>query len=769
MDSRETLPEEVAGNGRPPRSVSQPEESLTKAVDYYSRLEILLTKLENRDLNRSYYGSPASTRPNSRIDAPAASASEEATGITASGEQTAPLLPKVRECDWEQFINRFSLDDRTCIIDVLVAGYQVEKDIMLETNRRQRGAPQRPTAMIIPRIETHSRWIQLVRVQSKALLGIFTRVTGYAWGTNPHTFVQPFQYLIHFHQKFKDELSRLETLPECTLVQESWNANGALELQNNNDENLRRPQPEAPADATAEASNQAILDELRCYIKFVEEKLLPRYKHIRDGNDSTALKIRFVDLSYVFQAGDLIYMPPKCLSEHVSRMVSSQRIVTSGDRTHKTWMQQKIWRIYNVQASVDIPWESANNPNGTHNDSLGFFHVFCYYLDFDGVSYGAVSWTFTIEPFKGEKTIQELDFYPLRFVHNANDIMERHINRGHQLNSWISQKHAFFNDWSLVTDPAGFPVKAPGISAGNVTVQERPQHIEGEVVIDFREAFNYRLDYKPRFVDFKPRNLQSRMMAVDSPHAIIEWTDTNRSTKLAQSRESFIMDHTCGELETQVLLDRDRYLTENNRSGKLPEGEDLALLPPRVFVYALGLRRFFPVNCYDLKSVPIQENAFDHLQLPAEHKHIIQAAIHSQLRKMHIERELESKFDVQIRTQDFIMGKGKGLIILLHGGPGVGKTATAEAVAQTIRRPLFSVPCNGLFNDVRLAGVLNEIFRLAHRWECVLLLDEADVFLPSRTDDSASSILVSGQSSLYLWFHRAQSQKVHALLTPGRS
>jgi len=35
------------------------------------------------------------------------------------------------------------------------------------------------------------------------------------------------------------------------------------------------------------------------------------------------------------------------------------------------------------------------------------------------------------------------------------------------------------------------------------------------------------------------------------------------------------------------------------------------------------------------------------------------------------------------KTQDFIRGKGSGLFILLHGVPGVGKTATAEAIALT--------------------------------------------------------------------------------------
>ena len=38
-------------------------------------------------------------------------------------------------------------------------------------------------------------------------------------------------------------------------------------------------------------------------------------------------------------------------------------------------------------------------------------------------------------------------------------------------------------------------------------------------------------------------------------------------------------------------------------------------------------------------------------------------------------------------TTDVIEGKGKGLIILLHGGPGTGKTLTAESIAELARKP----------------------------------------------------------------------------------
>lgn len=47
-------------------------------------------------------------------------------------------------------------------------------------------------------------------------------------------------------------------------------------------------------------------------------------------------------------------------------------------------------------------------------------------------------------------------------------------------------------------------------------------------------------------------------------------------------------------------------------------------------------------------------------------------------------------------TADLIAGKGQGLLILLHGGPGTGKTLTAESIAEAQEKPLYRVTCGDI-------------------------------------------------------------------------
>lgn len=89
-------------------------------------------------------------------------------------------------------------------------------------------------------------------------------------------------------------------------------------------------------------------------------------------------------------------------------------------------------------------------------------------------------------------------------------------------------------------------------------------------------------------------------------------------------------------------------------------------------------------------------------------------------------------------TQDFVEGKGEGKIFLLYGGPGTGKTLTVECVANDTCRPLLRLTAQdvGLLENVE--SHLRKWFTLAAKWDAILLIDEADLFLEQRKEGDLS-------------------------------
>ena len=142
-----------------------------------------------------------------------------------------------------------------------------------------------------------------------------------------------------------------------------------------------------------------------------------------------------------------------------------------------------------------------------------------------------------------------------------------------------------------------------------------------------------------------------------------------------------------------------------------------------------------------LRPIKRYVEGFNDLQLPIGHKRTIRSLVKSHFAGRNADLDdIEAAYDA-----DLVRGKGKGLIILLHGAPGVGKTSTAEAVADAFGKLLFPITCGdlGLTAD-RVERELLDKFHLAELWICVLLLDEADVFLARRTNtDIKRNSLVS--------------------------
>ena len=128
-----------------------------------------------------------------------------------------------------------------------------------------------------------------------------------------------------------------------------------------------------------------------------------------------------------------------------------------------------------------------------------------------------------------------------------------------------------------------------------------------------------------------------------------------------------------------------------------------------------------------LSEVRPDQDAFKYLVLDPEIKLTVKALIG---------KFANSDGKVCPWPSDFVKHKGEGRIFLLHGSPGVGKTCTAECIAELTRRPLLSVTSGDIGTTPAANTVersLNYFLTLGERYGALVLLDEADVYLEART------------------------------------
>jgi len=92
---------------------------------------------------------------------------------------------------------------------------------------------------------------------------------------------------------------------------------------------------------------------------------------------------------------------------------------------------------------------------------------------------------------------------------------------------------------------------------------------------------------------------------------------------------------------------------------------------------------------------------------------------------------------------DIIAGKTGGIIVLATGGPGLGKTLTAEVYSEIMKRPLYVVQSSQLgINVEQLEKKLQLILDRAARWNAILMIDEADTYIHKRGTDIVQNCIV---------------------------
>ncbi|KAM7184772.1 hypothetical protein V8F20_012066 [Naviculisporaceae sp. PSN 640] len=655
----------------------------------------------------------------------------------------AKTIPKVRECTFVEFKNRFDPKGRDgrFAVDVLVSGPLLHQEIQEEHRLRDKLFLKKPPKLatrivddkslkkavkmanvnvdLIAQVQTDGmKWPRRIRLQSPALIRMLARCNRERWTDRQRTYYRPFNALIYHHPKMCEILAGLE---------ERWGAQvDAEEAQNpsNDDDNESQDSGDRPDDEDSDdvVNSPEALKCLRAYVKYIDENILPDYhKYEKMDVGSPNANVRFSDLWYLFRTGELVY-------RQVDGELPDRRDFRTGKRIWKTFYVDPIPER-EMAAFTD---DDEIRDTATKNDERTF-RLGCYYIDYNGEEFCCVKTEVKIEQFSGEMPINSLPIYPMRFCQDWKGRLAHAIKTGEELINFIQVKHCSYNGWTLTRDPTGEPTTD---AKGNTL--EQPEHINSEVMVDFAEAFQQCPQWRPLRASMREKIVDG--LTLPEEFKIRWWSGDDRAILLGETTEQIPVRSGVTWKQRNAFVSQDPFLSrvaENVKNGRHTTVEHLnlgwdtkALLTGRVFAYVFQERKFAQLAVAKLRPSPKTGLPLHSLRIPDQTKHAIQGSIEGHFRQKSAERQLDQDWV----SLDLIEGKGSGLFILLHGVPGVGKTATAEAIAKANGKPLFKITVGDLgMTPENLETSLREIFRLASIWDCILLLDEVDTFFSARS------------------------------------
>ncbi|KAI2465920.1 hypothetical protein F4781DRAFT_407511 [Annulohypoxylon bovei var. microspora] len=558
-----------------------------------------------------------------------------------------------------------------------------------------------------------------IRINSKPILAFLQEL-----GTNVEVgssvvLLRPYKLLIYHRDNIKKHLDGLRRLYPSNANTESHVSEWTPEGDNN--------QFMSTGDGITDSVSA--LGDFECLWDFMEKRVLPVEKAYR--RDSCR-HVRFQDLWHLFKPGD--YVVGSVTEE---KDIESQQLSEEDSKAEKGSERYPVWRVLCVTGGRPFLSPGDQDDSGRaplEEKRLSQFRMQVYRIDFSGsqftIAWATVKWN----SFSGERDISTLQLVPLRCHKDQEFIRKDGKETGLHFLAYVTPKYRSYDGPVVQEHHNG--------SRANTT-HSGPSHIIGSVIVDFKEAVQ---DNRSWLLSNQlPIKLRVNHREVAEDYDVKVWRDKERLTKNCIEDDEIVNDERYDLALTGRFLDTVGFLGAwaENKTNDLDNpnftDEELMLLPKYVLAFVLQRREFLRLRLDCLKEIQTEKTGWEDLQLRKAHKSLLLAQLESHFQaKSAMTRALRTGIDVT-------GGKGLGLTFLLHGPPGVGKTSTVECIAAKLQKPLYPITCGDLGTDAMdVSDNLTEIFSKAQKWDCVLLLDEADVFLATReTKDIERNAIVS--------------------------
>lgn len=709
--------------------------------------------------------------------------------LTPSKEKSedgkTPAISEIKYVQWADFKSTYAEKKEVYAIEALVGParywYQRRSDEWTrkwDTHDDQAAAVN--TEIIVPDgLETDEQRREeipeRIRISSRPLLGILSNICSSEL-QKPHVFLRPYKLFIRHDSEIRNVYSKLEAkwaqevsghpansqhrdatviAPPATSDQPDANSistgtahdqgsliagqEGSNVADDTKPETDNSPPPTTKVDEESAEDSVGSLKafkDLKCLIAFMDRHLAPVVEGFRSRSRR---HIQFHELWYLFKSGDVVHAP---------RKIDPAQAKRKGAKSADQGRYQTFIRVFGVNGGQpNLRGDEHISEQSSLKDRVNPFGLDGYYVEYDGENYGLGSVCVYIQPFEGAREITSLEAYPLEYADNHADIYGDLKARGNKFREAVEQKHMFYLGSTYANNPNG--------TQFSEALSQFSEHISSEVIVDFAQALKLGLDELvfraglDWIVTQLPSASYPDQFSEDYP--ITVWKDGNQKDVHRYRDDTIFNDDIIDLRSFKHHADTDPFLKAvadldmeiGNVGYENLRDDDIVVLPSRVIGYVLRERRWALLDVQKLRPIPPKADGFRELKLPRGHKDMVQALVRSHSMRREIDAATQDSADF-----DVVRGKGRGLIILLHGVPGVGKTSTAECIAESTGKPLFPITCGDLgLTPPDVEKNLRGIFQLAQAWDCVLLLDEADVFLAQRTKtDIKRNALVSGKS-----------------------
>ncbi|KAI3391996.1 hypothetical protein diail_6372 [Diaporthe ilicicola] len=537
---------------------------------------------------------------------------------------------------------------------------------------------------------------QRILIQSRLALDELQQITKVPQRARPLGMVPPFKLLVHHRNAIKLRLD---------------------ELQQKNLDNAKNSDP---------TREHMIAAHLQCIYNFIQTDLgnyVGLELKIRQGEIK---EVSFEEVYHLFKPGDLVLSA--ATGQHQLYQVHS---VTGGRRC-----------LSDIQRSLHVYGERARRKTfGTGSGTWTDVKIESYIMGWDGENIGPMQRTHAISYFAGARRVTDLDIYPIQFHDNPDELRSRLRARGKKLVQCSGHKRYtgplasplpplmhFLKD---KTTHLRSPPRPLGMDSSDDSGDEEERHVFSNGMVRSDVYIDYKTLYS-RFFATNP-GLSKLYVNMGEEAETIENLGHNDQTWNFR-------DHEVDAYLSDTFLSTHRHLTKYGKPKQNldDDGDRLELLPSQVPAFIFGSREWKFLNVDDIedldKSHEARNSGWDDLVIPKKFSGLLLSLVNNHISGVSARQWETSTPSFQI---DLVRGKGRGLIILLHGPPGSGKTSTAETIAAYTGRPLYAITCGdiGIEPEVLERNLIRHS-RLAEKWGCVLLLDEADVFLMSRTYDN---------------------------------